>query len=318
FDKEATKDKTFYFAVTNVSAEDSTSGSYKADILIKVDPTKYTSSGGTISNNSAQHNDKIMADLYSMDTSKDAFYIEAGTQLTNAYNELLGKGAVIDDAEDISKKIEVTVAEDASHNKKVTYKFKYSAGGYNVEYPTNPALSTLKYAELENVYLFYLPSYGSLGDEITYNNTTGQKLTFVLVKRQITEADNIQVPDPTPPHNMPYKVDDPSLLNTKELGYNCKVNITPTDKTTLRTNVKTNLSTLINNPGAILTDTLAFVNLPSGITNESVAGVKEEDRIFDVTIDIYEPGTIEAAVGPGGTGQLPADKHLITVTGNMN
>ena len=73
FDKEGSKNKTFYFVITNVSAENSTSGSYKADILIKIDPKKYKnpSAGGTVSNNTAQHNDKILADLNSMDTSRN-------------------------------------------------------------------------------------------------------------------------------------------------------------------------------------------------------------------------------------------------------
>ena len=326
FDKEGSKNKTFYFVITNVSAENSTSGSYKADILIKIDPKKYKnpSAGGTVSNNTAQHNDKILADLNSMDTSRDAFFLESGTQINNAYNELTGKGAVISNAEDITKEIEVTVGEDALNNKTVTYKFKYKADGYSVEYPTNPALSTLKYADLDNVYLFYLPSYGGVGDMIQYKDTRSadtKKLKFTLVKRQITATDDIQIPDPDT-GAVPYKIDDYAKLNSKELTYKCTLTIPSTNKPELRTNIKTNLATLIPDPAntigasGILTDTLAMVNLPTGVTNETVAGIKDEDRIFDVTIDIYEEGTIDDAITAGTV--LPADKHLVTLKGNMN
>lgn len=337
FNKEALKGKVFYFAVTNVSAENSTDVSYKADILIKVDPTKYMdpSRGGTVSNDAAKHNDfevadkEVLADLYSMDTTKDAFFLESGKQMTDAYNALKSAGVSFDRnsdgfedanaAEYITKTIEVTIDDD-SPNKKVTYKFKYSSDGHDVEFPSNPALSTLKYAELENVYLFYMPSYGGTGDTITYKNNTNEKLTFILVKRQITEADNVEIPT-----GSKYKVDNFATLNSKELTYNCTVNISDSDptnaKTTLRTNVGTNLAAMIPDPGntlssdKILDNTLlSGVNLPTGY--KTVAGEKKEDRIFDVTIFIYEEGTIDAALSAKTA--IPSDKLLTTVKGNMN
>ena len=329
FDKEASKGKTYYFAVSNVSSERSTTSSYKADILIKIDPSKYTTAGGSISSNKALHNedsltDKKLADLYSMDTTRDAFFLESGKQINDAYNKLISKGATIASAEDIYKKIEVEISDDGA-GKKVTYKFRYGAPGVDandasdpdpVVFPTNITLSTLKYAELDNIYLFYLPSYGSTGDTINYINNTSDSFTFTLVKRQITEQDGVEVPAGTK-----YKVDDYATLNSRELTYKCTVNVNDTD-TILRTNVKTNLASMIPDPANIggsaniLTDTLTLVNLPSGITNKTIAGEKKEDRIFDVTIDIYEPGTLDAAISAGAA--LPADKHLVTVKGNMN
>ena len=324
FDKEATKNKTFYFAVTNVSSEESSSNSYKADILIKVDPKKYKdpTNGGSIANAGAQHNDKSLADLYSMDTSRDAFFIESGTQMNNAYSELVADGAVISSAEDISKDIEVNVSNDLSGNVKVVYKFIYKAKKADLtevtaEYPGSLALNTLKYAELDNVYLFYMPTYGATGDKITYTNTTSEDLTFTLVKRQIAETDGVMIPAATV-----YKVDDPTILNNKESTYKCTVNINDTgNHTTLRTNVDTNLAKLINTADGdhVFDTSLSLVHIyPVTFTKkENVAGIKQEDRIFDVTIDIYEAGTIDDALSTPGT-PLPADKHLVTVKGNMN
>ena len=159
---------------------------------------------------------------------------------------------------------------------------------------------------------------------IQYKDTRSadtKKLKFTLVKRQITATDDIQIPDPDT-GAVPYKIDDYAKLNSKELTYKCTLTIPSTNKPELRTNIKTNLATLIPDPAntigasGILTDTLAMVNLPTGVTNETVAGIKDEDRIFDVTIDIYEEGTIDDAITAGTV--LPADKHLVTLKGNMN
>ncbi len=309
--------KKYYYAITNVSSETSSSSSYKADILIKLDPVKYTSAG-TVSNNEAMHNDKNLADITSMDTSKDAFYLEAGTQFNNAFMQLAGMGASVSDAEDINKKIEVTVSNDGS-NVKVLYQFTYISGTHSVTYPSNPDLSALKFNTLENVYLFYLPSYNSVGDEIIYTNTTGRDVNFNLIKRQITQADGLI---PT------YYVDDFSILNTKENTYKCLVTINDSNnKTKLRTNVKTNLAALVPDPSNpltgddILKDNLSDMNVRfvynvggGSPTRESVVGDIEEDRIYDVTIEIYEAGTINnASLG----GSLPEDKRLASLKGNM-
>ncbi len=314
----------YYFAVTNISSERSTAGSYKADILITVDPRKYISdaeattlgvTGSNVTNASAQHNSNPMADLYSMDTTRDAFFLEAGSQINTAYNQLRALGSTITSAQQISKDIDVKVENDVT-GKKVTYTFKYrSPEGYEVIYPTNPSLSTLKYATLENVYLFYMPSYNTAGDKITYTNSTNTDIVFSLVKRQILLEDGI---------NPAYSMDDLYTLRAAESTYNCDVFINDSDnKTTFKTNVDTDLSKLIDPAGGgdVLAASLTGVNISyslGGATGNrlSVAGNKKEDRIFDVTIDIYEPGTIEAALSAGSA--LPADKHLVTVRGNMN
>lgn len=319
---------TYYFAVTNVSSERATSGSYKADILISVNPRKYINDteatalgySGNVSNNKAQHNSVTLADLSSMDTTRDAFFLESGTQVNNAFNQLRGMGAVIASAKDISKKIEVTVSDDPP-NKKVVYKFTYEAGGYSVDFPTNPALSTLKYSTLDNVYLFYMPSYNTVGDKIKYtNNTNDNKIGFTLVKRQILTSDGL---------NPPYSVDDFLTLDYLERAYKCDVDLyDANDKTVFKTNVDTNLAVLIKDPSNSYSSedilktssdvTGVSIELNDGATpldRNSVAGQKAEDRLFDITIDIYEPGTIEAALGAT---PLPADKHLVTIHGNMN
>ncbi len=318
----------YYFAVTNVSSEVSRTESYKADILITVDPRKYINdtdaatlgvTGRNVSANTAQHNSNPMAELFSMDTTMDAFFLESGTQVNSAFNELLSQGAFAGipspSAKDLSREIDVLV-EDASPNKKVTYTFKYKAGGQEVIYPSNPAFRTLSYTKLENVYLFYMPSYTTAGDKITYTNLTGDKVKFSLVKRQILPEDAL-VPE--------YEMDDLFSLSNAENNYRCSVGINDTSYLTeLKTNVKTDISRMIDPSftGDVLAPTLSGVTIrynstplpASGLL--PVAGSKDEDRLFDVTIDIYEPGTLDACET---TATRPdPDKHLVTVHGNMN
>ncbi len=315
----------YYFAVTNISSQRSTAGSYKADILITVDPRKYINdadatalgvSGRNVSNNSAQHNSNPIADLYSMDTTRDAFFLESGSQVNDAYNQLRTMGAAITSARDINKEITVTVDNEGA-NKKVVYTFKYKAGGHEVIYPTNPTLNTMRYSSLENVYLFYMPSYNTSGDNITYTNNTGDEKVFTLVKRQILPEDGL-VPA--------YSMGDFISLDAAEKDYHCSVTINDSSgKTTFKTNVDTNLASLIKDPAntygseEILKPSTDMHNVhisyPAG-TRLSVAGTKNEDRIFDVTIDIYEAGTIDAAISSGA--ELPADKKITTLHGNMN
>ncbi len=309
--------KKYYFAITNLSSEQSSAKSYKSDVLISIDPVKYTSSG-SVSNATAQHNDKLLADLSSMDTSKDAFYLESGSQVNGACSTLISSGAASSiDASDIHKDINVKVEPDGT-NYKVTYEFKYYADGASAPaiYPLNAMLSTLKYSNIENVYLFYMPSYNAIGDKITFTNDTSQDVQFVLIKRQITAADNL-IPE--------YKVDDFTTLYNDEITYRCNVTVNDngTGTTDLKTNVDTNLAALIPDSSSSLTEedilksTLVGVNFsPTTLVPKSVAGNLNEDRLFDVTIDVYEAGTIDAALS--GTGELPADKRLVRLKGNMN
>ncbi len=308
--------KTYYFAMTNVSSEDSASSNYKADIFIKLDPQKYTGSG--VTNAGAQHNDQPMADLSSMDTTKDAFFLESGSQVNTVYSQLDALGAAFPNhnAFDISKVINVKAENDAGGKLKVTYEFIYSATGASsdVTYPSNPALSAVKYTTLDNVYLFYMPSYNSTGDIINFTNSTNNEVNFNLVKRQITSGDGL-IPA--------YTVDDYGVLLSKESGYHCTVNVTDVgaSKTTLKTNVKNNLAALI--PGGSLSSNDIFKDTLTGVTiNDGSGGVKnvageiEGDRIYDVTIEIYEAGAINSGLNSGGT--IPADKKLTTLKGNMN
>ncbi len=319
-----TPGKKFYYAITNVSAEQSGAGTYKADVLITIDPKKYTSAG-SVSNNSARHNEVSLADLTSMDTTKDAFYLESGAQVNGAYMQMTASGATLtpDNVSGMCKDIKVTVEPDTgTSNVKVTYEFDYHPAGAATPvatYPNNPALSAVKYNTLENVYLFYMPSYNSSGDKITYENKSGLDINFVLVKRQITAADGL-IPD--------YKVDSFTQLYNSELGYKCNVGITNTSgSTVLKTNVDTNLASLIPDTTSTLTAadilkngsltgvTITGADTASG-TLKNVAGDLKNDRIFDVTIDIYEPGTINTAIA--GSGMMPDNKRLTRLKGNMN
>lgn len=315
-----------YYAISNVSAEKSTDKTYKTDVIIKIDPVKFTGKTGGVSNNEAKHNDNPLADLYSMDTTHDAFYLEDGAQIMTALADLKAAGAASTiKSSNMCRHITITVAPDASNlYKEVSFKIKYIADSRDTEFPKS-ALSVAKYEELKNVYLFYVPSYDTTygNDIIEYENKTDADINLYLVKRQVTAEDGLD-----------YSYNSYTALNSVDAGYKCDVKLkdSGTGKTELRTNVDTNLAMFLMNktdpgydanklmsrsPSSQVTFTYnGTTDNTDGVIRNSVDGKKYEDRIYDVTIDIYEAGTISSILS--GDGSIPADKHLVTVRGNMN
>ena len=158
--------------------------------------------------------------------------------------------------------------------------------------------------DLEEVYLFYYPMYQAAGrDTIIYENDDQVPATFYIIKQE------------------PQSVT--AQLQADEMSYHCDVKIQETgiagvaDRlTNIRTNLDYNLwnAYLSGVPGTTLTQAAYYYN--GGPSNKidfevkNLTGLEAQDRIFDVTISIYEPGA--AAAG------FPADDRITTIEGSKD
>ena len=178
----------------------------------------------------------------------------------------------------------------------------------------------------ENLYICYYPGYNNWAlDELIYVNADSVPATLHLIKQE--------------PRNN-------GTLNHDEISYKCNVTVNEgagakadhigigdraSSVTDIRTNLDTNLYTAYLKS---VPSTKQAVYKYNGATlsrdkeNPEIAriyelGGEEEaiDRMFDVTIDIYEEGTLEAALGAsgvGGTGTIDNSRILFTLEGSMN
>lgn len=178
----------------------------------------------------------------------------------------------------------------------------------------------------ENIYICYYPGYDNWAqDELVYVNANSVPATLHLIKQE---------------------PDNNGTLNHDEIGYKCNVIIneglgaTPTNigvgdrassVTDIRTNLDTNLYTayLASVPSTKQATykyngaTLLRDKAQPQLTKIYELGGEEitADRMFDVTIDIYEEGTLAAALGAsgvGGTGNIDNSRILFTLKGSMN
>lgn len=178
----------------------------------------------------------------------------------------------------------------------------------------------------ENIYICYYPGYNNWEqDDLIYVNADSVPATLHLIKQE-------------PKNN--------GTLNHDEISYKCNVTVNEgagakadhigvgdraSSVTDIRTNLDTNLYTaylksvpstkqaVYKYNGATLSRNKAQPEL----TRIYELGGEEEavDRMFDVTIDIYEEGTLAEALGAsgvGGTGTIDNSRILFTLKGSMN
>lgn len=178
----------------------------------------------------------------------------------------------------------------------------------------------------ENIYICYYPGYNNWAqDDLIYVNADSVPVTLHLIKQE-------------PKNN--------GTLNHDEINYKCKVTINEgsgagadhigvgdraSSVTDIRTNLDTNLYTayLKSAPSTKQATykyngaTLSRDKTKPELTGIYELGGEEEavDRMFDVTIDIYEEGTLAQALGAsgiGGTGTIDNSRILFTLKGSMN
>ncbi len=173
---------------------------------------------------------------------------------------------------------------------------------------------------LRNIYLCYYPGYGRhTNDKIVYVNPASVPCALNIVKQE-------------PPHN--------GTLNHDEISYKCDVVMNEgsgadidhngtgsraDSVTILKTNLDTNLYSAYMN-GVPNTKQATYLyngatlnrdkNNPEATLIYELGGeLVNKDLMYDVTIDIYEEGTLADAFS---SGSIDNDRILFTLTGSMN
>ena len=260
-----------------------------------------------------------------MNNLYDAFYVATENDVYNAVqnmNTIYSPATEIKE-ENVKRTITIDVDQNVVAGKtdvKATIKIKYLAegfgtGGTDIEYEPLGATgkqiygTTTEDMELRNVYLFYFPMYNDAAhqDEIIFNNNNPIELQLHIVKQEPTSAT--------------------SALIAKESSYHCAVEINDTgigsaadSATKLVTNLTTNLyevnapitalGTLYTPSGNVKYQFNGFLVSETDLGVKNLAGTAVKDRIYDVTIRIYEPGA--AAAG------FPNTSLVTTLTGSKD
>ena len=164
------------------------------------------------------------------------------------------------------------------------------------------------------MYLFYQPLYHTLGaaakkDVIIYNN--GDAVNYVPAMLQVAKQE----------------MSDNTYLASYESSYRCDLKIKePANPdradsvTKLRTNLDTNLYAVYDSSFTAPNQATYYYNAYSttdkdAFLAEPIYGEKDEDRVFDVTIDIYQEGTFANALT---TGTISPEDRLLSISGSKN
>ena len=274
-------DGVYYFSMEDVTMQNT-----NFDALITVDAKPYRGA----ETEPEKHNSKEVVNITNMNTKYDAFYVQSTDlvkQVLQTYNAKYSPEPEAK-AEDLTMTIRISVMNTVSGAKnltKVTLTYEFTISGA-VNQP-DPKVHVIynnveSGKDLESVYLFYMPMYYGKKDTIIYENMNNVPATFYIVKQEPASVT--------------------TQLRIDESNYKCEVRIKEntsglSDKQTqIRTNLSTNLydaieSVVIKNP----VQKHSYVYNEIGRTEEDMevkelTGLKKQDRIFDISIGIYEPG----------------------------
>ena len=296
-------DGKYYFTLENVTLQN-----MRFDALIEVDATPYRA-GGSVSVNTARHNEKRTIDISTMDTTYDAFYVQPVGMVTTVLQEMNAAYTPATPIEADDLKMEITMKVNNTvvtgvNMTKATINYTFSTNG------ATPYVNSKDYdffsnyatgAELKNVYLFYFPLYeGIAPDKITYENPDGISTTLHVVKQEPVDTTN---------------------LSAREIAYHCDFTIREIgDRVNPLTKFRTNLDTNLFDAYTAGVVPIPLNNIRYYLNGSfmskadynvgTLSGEETKDRIFDVTIDLYEEGSLSAG--------LPIENKLTTLTGSKN
>ena len=310
-------DGKFYFTMENVTVEDPGSANYLVDVLVKADAAPYRESG-SVSGDEAKHNKSTLVSIDDMNERCDyLFYIDLNKLIDN---NCPGLGLT---TRDVYCKIDLTL--------NTTYATVMDLEVRRITTPlSGPALFTehtqITKTEARNIYLLYEPTYTYKTnnpppnpdhcDVISFTNNTTDKVNFFVVKQYDSSQAEIR-----------------TNLESYENNYRCKVNIhDPGNNTLVRTNLDYNLNDIAYNSGTLIRmdttgrtpcvrqSSYTYNGSPLSSTEEAkfftaMGGGKTTDRLYDVTVYIYEEGSINAA--RSGSHEIPADKLLVSLDGSI-
>ncbi len=319
-------DGKYYFVLQNMNIENTGSPNFIVDALIEVDATPYRAPD-VFSATKATHNTNEIVDISGMNSQRDAFYVQEEALLKEAIQSInaLHNPTPAVTKEDLQQTIEITVTKtlngalgSTKDRIQVSIEIAYrTAGSPSYEYiKTEDIFDNIATGEaLENVYLFYQPLYHTLGaatskkDIIIYNN--GDAINYVTATLQVAKQE----------------MSDNTYLASYESGYRCDLKILEPGNpdradsvTKLRTNLDTNLYAVYDPSFTAPNQATYYYNAYSttdkdAFLSEPIYGEKEEDRVFDVTIDIYQEGTFANALT---SGTISPEGRLLSISGSKN
>ena len=288
----------YYFAIPGMNIENVTNATFKADVLVEMDASRYRE-GGSITNNDAKHNAIALASMGGLNNSIDCILAESTTQTDSAINKINSFNGSSYTSDDLYKDITVnitkpTASPGVSSNKiYVEFNVDYKICGTSISCPES--LSQTYYYTDDNfrdIYLLYFPSYNNwnYSDKITINNDNGVQSNLYIVKKQCSNDSN---------------------LASLENGYKCDVKISEKDSSgsvtdvnskilTIRTNLDYNLRDLYNSSSIasiMSTRQASFTYNSNPVTRENLkieqlGGEAVEDRIYDLKVYLYEEGAL--------------------------
>ncbi|MFT3983975.1 MAG: type II secretion system protein [Lachnospiraceae bacterium] len=315
-------DGKYYFALQNMNIENTGDPNFVVDALIAVDATAYRAPDEA-SATAATHNTNEIVDISDMNNQSDAFYVQEEVLLKEAVQSInaLHNPAPAVTQKDLQQMIELTTTEipggalgDAGRIQvKITVTYR-TLGTPSYEYKkTEDIFDNIATGQaLKNVFLFYQPLYHEAGeaaakrDIIIYNNEDSVPATLQVARQELS---------------------DNTYLASYESGYRCDLKINEPEisdradsVTKLRTNLDTNLYAVYDPSFSAPNQATYYYNAYSTTDRESflaapIYGEKDEDRVFDVTIDLYEEGTLAKAFA---SGTISPEDRLISISGSKN
>lgn len=300
--KEGEADDGIYY----FSMEDVTMQNTNFDALIKIDATQYRGD----KTDPTKHNAQEVVSITNMNTKYDAFYVQSTDlvkQVVQTYNAKYSPEPEIT-ADKLVMTIRIAVTNTVSGEKnltKVTLTYEFTIPGVTdqpdpVKHVIYNNVESGK--DLEEVYLFYMPMYYGTQDTIIYENMDHVPATLYVIKQE---------PESVTPQ-----------LRIDESTYRCEVQIKENTSsfadrcTLLRTNLHTNLYDAFETTDITNTITApaykydGLARTKEELEVKELTGLEKQDRIFDITIGIYEPGAAAK--------KFPAEDRITTLTGSKD
>lgn len=305
------KDGIYYYYLRNLESD----GVYY-NIRVKIDASAYRNTGSSSINSNSE---KIIS-VPTIDSTYDAVEV-MGNYDEQALTEFqLNCGAVNENKihRTITVKVEnaqTLLAVDQTIVK-VYYHYEYEHNGtlYEADFDTiafdNTDNETIQ--QLRNVYLYYYPSYdrasSAYRDDIVIENYGNKDMEVYIIKQEDTSLSQ-------------------GVLTSKEINYKVDFNVKETttnaagkSHVVLRTNWNQNLADIYT--GTSTTTNQVYWAYNSAFSTkdqyqtEDIKNKQEKDRMFDITIDVYESKSMSEADFQNAdiSTWFDEDNHLITVT----
>ena len=252
-----------------------------------------------------------LADAFFIQKDQDEEIAEDFMELYTSTTKAAGINDLFDgnyDNDEIGRQIQIDVEKSGDVTKvNIIYAYTYytKTDGSVKALSTREGVNTTMYdntegdeQELKSLYLFYKPLYGSKLskgiDKIKINNLDNIPLNIYLVKQRQATVDSVAMSVREAEYYCEVEIQDDSRINVGSNERSCM---------TIRTNLGENLyrdDVTLNNQYILRYSTTAGLNPSYSANNKRVLGLtalngeEQKDRIYDVTVSVYEEGQATA------------------------